>query len=346
MIDIIIPAYNSHKTIIKTLSSIAMQLNKDNLKVTIVNDGGENYNDIIEIFKPLLNIREIGYEGNKSPGYARQYGIDNTSEEYIVFIDADDTFYESSSIGMLEQAITFSNAQYVISPFIQLGKEIGQQVPVNPNLVWVFGHIYRRKFLEKYNIRFTPTRANEDVGFNTMCNLIARAKFGDDGGKILEVPTYQWHYNHESITRRGKDEYEFGICTPGYIYNLHNAYDVAQREGVELKEIAKSALETFFGCYIYYCIALFKKVSTNVLESIEELSRKFYYDYYDRIQKYISEDEYNQIYSKSYNDKMAHSQGVIFKKTLDDFIKLMKSKKPNDKTYYDIEKNIIKSTGN
>ena len=24
----------------------------------------------------------------------------------------------------------------------------------------------------------------------------------------------EWHYNEASITRRGKDEYEYGICTP------------------------------------------------------------------------------------------------------------------------------------
>ena len=41
MIDVIIPAYNSQDTIIRTLSSIAMQLNRDELKVTIVNDGGK-----------------------------------------------------------------------------------------------------------------------------------------------------------------------------------------------------------------------------------------------------------------------------------------------------------------
>lgn len=67
MIDVIIPAYNSHNTIIKTLSSISMQLNKDELVVTIVNDGGKNYNDIVDIFKPILNIKEIGYEVNRGP---------------------------------------------------------------------------------------------------------------------------------------------------------------------------------------------------------------------------------------------------------------------------------------
>ena len=150
---------------------------------------------------------------------------------------------------------------------------------MNANLVWVFGHIYRRSFLDQHNIRFTSTRANEDVGFNNMCNLIAQNEMGPEGGKILNTITYEWHYNEASITRRGKDEYEYGICTPGYIYNLHNAYNVARREGVPMKSIALPALETAFSCFIYYNVALAKEVPAETLAAIEELSRKFYYDY-------------------------------------------------------------------
>ena len=147
-------------------------------------------------------------------GYARQYGIDHTKEEFIVFIDADDTFYEATSLQLMSKPMKDTSAKFLISPFLQLGKEIGQQAPVNPNLVWVFGHIYRRKFLEEHNIRFTPTRANEDVGFNAMCNLIANHEMGAEGGKVLSMITYEWHFNQASITRRGNDEYEYGICTP------------------------------------------------------------------------------------------------------------------------------------
>lgn len=340
MIDVIIPAYNSQDTIIRTLSSIAMQLNRNELKVTIVNDGGKDYKEIIEIFKPLLDIQEIGYAENRGPGYARQFGIDNTKEDFITFIDADDTFYESTSIGLLAKPIKDTSAKFVISPFIQLGKEVGMQAPVNANLVWVFGHIYRRSFLDQHKIRFTSTRANEDVGFNTMCNLIAMNEMGPEGGKVLNAATYQWHYNEASITRRGKDEYEYGICTPGYIYNLHHAYNVAQREGVPLKLIAPSALETAFSCFIYYNVALAKEVPTETLEAIEELSRKFYYDYYKQIQEYISKDDYKQMYTNAYNSKGAHLQGIIFKMTLDDFIELMFSKPVNDTTYEQLERKV------
>lgn len=213
MIDVIIPAYNSHDTILKTLNSIAMQLNKDELVVTIVNDGGKNYDEIVNIFKPLINIQQIGYEKNMGVGYARQYGIDNTKEDFITFIDADDTFYEACSLTLLSKPIKDTSAKFVLSPFIQIGKNC-EQAQVPANLVWIFGHIYRRSFLQQHNIRFTSTRANEDVGFNNMCNLIAQHEMGVEGGKIISVPTYEWQYNQASITRRGKDEYEYGICTP------------------------------------------------------------------------------------------------------------------------------------
>lgn len=336
MIDIIIPAYNSQDTIIRTLSSIAMQLNRNEIKVTIVNDGGKDYKDIVNIFKPLLDIQEIGYEKNRGPGYARQYGIDNTNGEFIIFIDADDTFYEACSVSLLVKPMRDTSAKLLISPFIQIGKNC-EQAPVNANLTWVFGHIYRRSFLKEHNIRFTPTRANEDVGFNNMVYNIAVNEMGENGGKVLNVPTYEWHYNEASITRRGKDEYEYGICTPGYIYNLHHAFNVCQREGVPLKNIAVGALESLFSCFIYYNVALAKEVPAETLGAIEELSRKFYYDYYKQIQEYISKDVYKNVYTQAYNGKGMHLSGIIFKMTLDDFIELMFSKPVDETTYEQLE---------
>ena len=132
----------------------------------------------------------------------------------------------------------------------------------------------------------------------------------------------------------------------GYIFNLHNAYNVAQREGVSLKEIAPSALETAFSCFIYYNVALAKEVPQETLEGIEELSRKFYYDYYKQIQEYISKDEYKNMYTNAYNGKGNHLQGIIFKMTLDQFIELMFSKEPSEITYKELEDNVQKIMSN
>ncbi len=143
-----------------------------------------------------------------------------------------------------------------------------------------------------------------------------------------------------SITRRGNNDYEYGICTPGYIYNLHHAYDVAQREGVTMKEIAAAALETVFSCFIYYNVALAKDVPQITIDTIEDLSRDFFYDYYKQIQPYISEDDYKNAYSQSMLSKATHTQGIIFKMTLDDFIELMFSKEKPNLDYNELEKKI------
>ena len=59
MIDIIIPAYHSHNTIIKTISSIACQSYND-IEVTIVNDGDEqDYREYVEYFSKYIKIKEI-----------------------------------------------------------------------------------------------------------------------------------------------------------------------------------------------------------------------------------------------------------------------------------------------
>lgn len=126
----------------------------------------------------------------------------------------------------------------------------------------------------------------------------------------------------------------------GYIYNLHHAYDVARREGVPMKNIALPALETAFSCFIYYNVALAKEVPPETLAAIEELSRKFYYDYYKQIQEFISKDEYKNMYTNSMNSKGTHLQGIIFKQTLDQFVKLMFSKPVNDTTYAELEASV------
>ena len=57
-LEIIIPAYNAHSTIIKTLDSIKIQKDLPKYHITIVNDFSTNYVDIINNYKQYLNIDE------------------------------------------------------------------------------------------------------------------------------------------------------------------------------------------------------------------------------------------------------------------------------------------------
>lgn len=59
----------------------------------------------------------------------------------------------------------------------------------------VFGKLYRRSFLERYNIRFTTLLSNEDTSFNCVVKGCT--------DKIWYIPkdVYIWHFKPNSITR-------------------------------------------------------------------------------------------------------------------------------------------------
>ena len=119
-IDIIIPAYKAQNTILRTLSSIAIQSVLNDISVTIVNDAdGIGYQKFVDMFKDYMDIKEITLEKNGGPGVARQYGIDNTNSPYFTCIDADDTFAGAFALEILMKGLD-ENKEYhtVIGSFV------------------------------------------------------------------------------------------------------------------------------------------------------------------------------------------------------------------------------------
>ena len=113
LVDVIMPAYNCHKTIVRTLSSIALQKTNFKFLVTIINYGSEkNYSNEIDLFKNLLDINVINLDKNVGVAKARQIGIDNTNGKYIVFIDSDDVFYDCISLQKLYNLVEDGNCDY------------------------------------------------------------------------------------------------------------------------------------------------------------------------------------------------------------------------------------------
>ena len=245
MIDIIIPAYNAHNTIKNTLFSIAYQKNVDKLNVYIVNDASKkDYSEEINFFKKFMNIKELTLNQNVGPGQARQYGIDKSNSEYIVFIDSDDMFVNPFSIKTLYDSITNTNSDIVISSFYE-ELEFGTKIEHRDDVIWLHGKIYRRSFLNKNHIKFNNTYANEDNGFNQLVFL------HNSKVEIIDDFTYIWLYNKKSITRINDFKYSFeGL--EGYIYNMTWALDIAIKHKCSESSIAILAYTTLIAVYYYY----------------------------------------------------------------------------------------------
>ena len=264
---IIIPAYNANETIGVTLDSIRNQRLPISFEVIVVNDCSDyDYNEIISKFKECFPIKELKTEKNLGPGGARQYGIDNSSSEYITFIDSDDCFYDNNSISKMYKEIVKSNADLLISDFIYKGEN--RTIIKKIDAAWLHGKMYKRSFLTDNNIRFNNSRSNEDNGFNRLILLLNPRII------CLDEIVYVYNDNPNSITRKNNCLYEFtGI--EGFCYNMNWAMDEALLRGKTGQDIILLALDVLMSLYIYY-LGLEKKYDVSkILEWGKEIKEKY-----------------------------------------------------------------------
>ena len=191
MIDLIIPVYKNLKGLRQTLDSINYKV----FKVTAIEDGTN------EVHGVQRSIDILRLKKNVGPGQARQYGIDNTSNPYIMFIDAGDVF---------------------ISKEIQ--QEIADTIAANPYInifFWLYyykdkltdhtdnrlhGKVYKRKFLNKYDIAFSRAGSymNEDIGFNRTCRIISNSI--SQSFLYIDKPVIQWVQEENSLTQKNNNQ--------------------------------------------------------------------------------------------------------------------------------------------
>lgn len=313
-IDVIIPAYNVPDQILfRCLASIACQDIVSEIEVTVVDDAStqQNYASVIQNFDSVLKINLLRYEENGGPGVARQYGIDHTSNGYLAFIDADDTFNGAFALKALRNGIEMNSGLYhmCVGVFDEVHED-GIQDGTGPilmaheqDMVWMFGKLYRRSFIDRYNIHFhESSRANEDNGFNTLIRLCS-----SDQEQINFIPAhvYYWHENPNSITRINDCQYSYGGSERdsfyGYVENMIFAIKEAKKRKPYNGFITMWAVSCLLNIYEYYieCVGRAPEHAQN--------NWKWCKRYYDEIYSAIEPDISNDILSQHYNDVMRNA---------------------------------------
>lgn len=266
-LSIIIPSYNAKESICDTLDSIERQIIPFSYEVILVNDCSDyDYEDIVLKYKDKFLIREIKTNNNVGPGGSRQYGIDNSESNYIVFIDSDDLFVGEDSLFKMYNEIKVKEADLLIGNFIY--RRDKKEIIKKNNLVWLHGKMYKRQFLEKYSIRFNNSRANEDNGFNRLI-LLLNPKI-----VFLDEEVYIYNENPNSITRKDNRAYRFyGI--EGFCFNMNWAMDEAIKRGVSKNIIAVLATDVLATLYIYYIGLQEEYDVSKILEWGKEINNKY-----------------------------------------------------------------------
>ena len=300
MIDLIIPCYNAHDTIERTLCSVYMQTMCKDIHIILVDDNSDKPYDYLKEKYNDLDLEIIRLEKNCGSGCTRRVGMKKGNNEYIMFMDADDTFTNSFAVRRLYDFIKDNEYDCVTSNFLEdLGN--GKFIKHEQDSIWVFGKIYKREFLEKNSIYFNDTRANEDTGFNTVCFFVGNWGYLNDN-------TYIWHYKEDSITRRDGGIYRFtGI--KGYLDNMEWAIQEIRRIGVPKNELDRLKCNVFIATYFFYLdLEQWGDKRVNYKEFME-----WVYGYYKRV--FAKEQIEEKIFLESY-EEVAKSKMSIFSKPI------------------------------
>lgn len=296
IIDIIIPAYNAHQTLSRTLASIASQSISDVITVTIVNDcSTEDYSKFVNIYSSVLDIKEIKLEKNVGCGMARQIGIDNTTNKYIMFVDADDMLASPfTCFALLKNIESVNNGKklnIVYGAIHEVKTDINNggivRVLKADHGTWVFGSIFRRSFIEDNGIRFNDSSRGEDVSFNKICKLLS----DPDCVGLLDMVTYYWaDYNTNRINN---EIFQIMYAKVGHVENLLYVYDFLDGKTLPVfgdEDMKYDAIANFMSLYFQY---------TQLFEELDDAKE---YISVEEIKKCIGDiiDMSNQLYQKTF----------------------------------------------
>ncbi|EJT6478046.1 glycosyltransferase family 2 protein [Clostridium perfringens] len=135
-ISILVPVYNTEKTLRRCLDSLVKQTIKD-IEIIITNDGStDGSQKIIEEYSLIDKRIKYIIQDNKGLGVTRNSGINNAKGEYIAFLDSDDWVDEDYYEKMYEKAKK-SQADLVISSYfvelLSLSKSYGNKFNYKEN---------------------------------------------------------------------------------------------------------------------------------------------------------------------------------------------------------------------
>lgn len=181
LVSIIIPVYNTEKYLPFCINSVLNQTYK-NIEIIIVDDGStDSSTDICNAFEKKDSRIRVLHKVNGGLSDARNVGTDNSTGEYIVYLDSDDYISEDYIEKSLEMCLNYS-AEISIMQMCYVAESTNEiLVNQSENELLIFdakeaikeslyqkrfsccapSKMYKREILK--NIRFPVGRLSEDL---------------------------------------------------------------------------------------------------------------------------------------------------------------------------------------
>lgn len=210
-ISIIVPVFNVEDTLSRAFNSIIKQsIGFENLEVILVDDNStdKSGNIIKNYSKEYDNVKAIFLDENSGfAGKPRNIGIENSTADYLMFLDPDDIFLENAC-EILYKNITQNNLEIVSGNYninkdskitqnnwdmIKLENNSSIQIKTikeNFNLLLtnpsVWSKIFKKDFVLKENLKFLEGVPAQDLVF------VSEALLKANGIKFINIPIVEY----------------------------------------------------------------------------------------------------------------------------------------------------------
>ena len=225
IISVIIPVYNSEKTISRCVDSIIDQTYTD-LEIILVNDGSSDKSGEICDRYALRDKRvKVIHKSNDGVSSARNCGLDVCSGDYISFIDSDDyiekTMYdelllrmnqENTSISLCAYYYISSDKKDIVSYENGVTSTTSEQLLLDIFNYRHMGALWNKLFKKDlFSRNGTQIRFNEDINFCE--DVLILTRLVETNGKIAvsTKPMYNYVVYANSLCHGKIDERRLSI---------------------------------------------------------------------------------------------------------------------------------------
>lgn len=207
-LDLIVPHYKEPwETCHYLFDSIALQrgISFNNIKVIVVNDGDCLLDENVFANYPYRIEYLVKEHGGVSA--ARNYGLEHSEADYVMFCDIDDGFLSNYGLHLAFSAMQ-EGYDYIVSNFVEETYSAENTMTIarhDRDFTFMHGKLYRRQFLLDYDLFFDPSMTiHEDGYFNMLVYSVVKEEGKE---KFIDSPFYLWRWNDNSTVRKDREDF-------------------------------------------------------------------------------------------------------------------------------------------
>lgn len=282
VVSIVIPVYNTEQYLKECMDS-ALQQDYPFLEIILVDDGSQDGSPILcdQYAGQFANVQVI-HQTNSGLGLARNAGMAASSGDYIFFLDSDDCIDTKKAISRLVKQAEKEEADIVTGSFRRFNSEMISKVNYHHlqhgsytksvdfrfkgfymygHLAYNWGKLYRKSFLEKYDLKCCSYPFTQDKAHNMACCAYNPVY------AFIEESVYLYRVNEDSVSFRYKENF-----IPVWVSIASDFHKFLKRRNLNDNYGDLTAFHIFFGSFFLVKQELqFKK--HGILESVEMLKQ-------------------------------------------------------------------------